>query len=265
MHACMHVCRTLRCYRARLCYSYAIACAYTHGYRDTRMCATVHSACMYVRTYMCPPQQTFTAQIQSPCVATMANNSFAVSSNAASSEHGASSNKAGAAEHGYQAASSPSARLCFHCGSFVGRIEAARWYSARCNAFIYHSKTTRSYCDDCIIWWNVHAIYWKLWYVLRLDRDDGIAAFLLNDENIARHVCSFLPLFNARMILSEPCQVMMSRAAAARGRLLGLNTRREVLLRLLTDFHKDPSYLLAKGFAFIESGAFYMVTVEELH
>ena len=115
-----------------------------------------------------------------------------------------------------------------------------------------------------MIWWHVHAIYWRLWYVLRLDRDDGIVALLLKDENIGRHVCSFLPAFNARMILSEPCRIMMSRAAAARGRLLGLNTRQEVLLGLLTDFHKDPSYLLTKGFAFIESGAFYMVAVEEL-
>ena len=100
--------------------------------------------------------------------------------------------------------------------------------------------------------------------MLLLYRDDGIVALLLKDENIGRHVCSFLPAFNARMILSEPCQVMMSRAAAARGRLLGLNTRQEVLLSLLADFYKDPSYLLTKGFAFIESGALYMVAVEEL-
>ena len=31
----MHACRALRCYRARLCYSVAIVCAYTHTHTDT--------------------------------------------------------------------------------------------------------------------------------------------------------------------------------------------------------------------------------------
>ena len=139
---------------------------------------------------------------------------------------------------------------CLHCGHHISRPcgNAGGWY-----------------CDECFLWWAIHATYWRLWSVAQTRHGGNLAARVCQDADLGLLVCSFLAPSSALVVCAGARDVSLSAAAGRRGQQLGLNACSSVLIRMATEFVHDPEYLYAKGFAIVACGTLsHVVTLPEL-